>query len=241
MKKVFVMSFVSLCFAVIAVVLWPGPAWAPPPFVTNLQQQIDDLKAENAAPKRDLCNSINNSFSGADEDPRFRDNCDGTVSDRDTGLMWEKKVAGDSGSCLEDDKLHSVSGKCNWSDATGAWITKVNNTCNNDPSVDCTAGGDTDCINAGVGGECGFAGYRDWRVPEVGQDGGTAELETILLESFPCSTSPCINPIFGPTFFNYWSATTDATNPDNAWRVRFRDGSVFSVTKNDGISVRAVR
>ncbi len=152
MKKVYLMFFVSFCFWIIAVLLWTGPAIAAPPGIAALQQQIDDLGAENAALKRDLCNSINNSFSGADANPRYRDNCDGTVTDGNTGLMWEKKVAGPSGSCLDNDKLHSVGATCNWFDATGAWINKLNNTCNNDPSVDCTVGGDTDCINAGVGG-----------------------------------------------------------------------------------------
>ena len=111
-------------------------------------------------------------------------------------------MAGPSGSCLDNDKLHSVGATCNWFDARGTWITKLNNTCNNDPSVDCTVGSDTDCINAGVGGACGFAGYRDWRVPEVGQDGGTAELKTIVdLTEGLCGggSGACINPIFGPT------------------------------------------
>jgi hypothetical protein len=252
MMKVFIMYFVSLCFAVIAVVMWAGPAYAPPkPKSTDLQQQINNLKAENAAAKRGLCNSVNNSFSGTVESPRYRDNCDGTVSDRDTGLMWEKKVAGDSGSCLDDDKLHSVPATCDWFDATGAWITKVNNTCNNDPSVDCTAGGDVDCINASVGGECGFAGYRDWRVPEVDQDGGTEELETIVDSSEgTCGEGTeiqgaCINPIFGPTAFsnaNYWSSITTDDNTDRAYVLQSSTtGVVIDFPKVNSFHVRAVR
>ncbi len=244
MKKLFLLFFVSLCFGVIAVLLWTGPAYAAPPYVGVLQQQIDDLGAENAALKRDLCNSINNSFSGADADPRYRDNCDGTVFDGDTLLMWEKKVVGDSGSCLDNDKLHSVGATCNWFDATGTWITKLNNTCNNDPSVDCTTGGDADCINAGVGGECEFAGHRDWRLPEAGDDGTTKELEIILLAQFPnCPSSPCIAPIFGPTAASiYRSATTGAGTPDSAWVVNFFNGGVRSFNKGGSFfHVRAVR
>jgi len=78
------------------------------------------------------------------------DNGDGTVSDCGTGLMWEKKLAGASGSCLDNDKLHSVDATCDWFDATGGWIDELNNRCNNDPKVDCSVGGDADC--SGVGG-----------------------------------------------------------------------------------------
>lgn len=39
----------------------------------------------------------------------------------------------------------------------------------------------------------GFAGYCDWRLPSI------EGLQTILLAPFPCGTSPCIDPIFGPT------------------------------------------
>jgi hypothetical protein len=46
-----------------------------------------------------------------------------------------------------------------------------------------------------------FSLNADWRLPTV------AELQTILSEPFPCTTSPCIAPIFGPTIANddYWS------------------------------------
>jgi len=167
---------------------------------------------------------------------RFTDNCDRTISDADTGLMWEKKVDGPSpADCVDDDTLHSVNATCMWDDARVPWPRKLNSFCNNDPSVNCFAGGDADCI---VGDCCGFACHRDWRLPEVGKDGGTAELETILDCSFP----RCTNPIFGPTAnFFYWSATTEMFNCDNAWVVSFRNGDVFIVPKSTPINVRAVR
>ena len=165
------------------------------------------------------------------------DNCDGTISDTSTGLMWEKKVAGASGSCVDDDKLHSVDATCDWFDATGGWIDKLNERCNDDPTMDCSV--DADC--SGVGGQCGFAGYTDWRLPEVNQDGGTAELETILLSPFPCGPTPCIDPIFDPTAASvYWSATTSASS--DAWSVDFRDGDIDFDPKSSGDNtVRAVR
>lgn len=35
----------------------------------------------------------------------YTDNGDGTATDNNTGFMWEIKVTGDSGSCLDVDEL----------------------------------------------------------------------------------------------------------------------------------------
>ena len=47
---------------------------------------------------------------------RYRDNGDGTISDLNTGLMWEKKIKGDGvvdGTNLHDaDNIYSVTGYC---------------------------------------------------------------------------------------------------------------------------------
>jgi len=40
---------------------------------------------------------------------------------------------------------------------------------------------------------------------------------------------------------NYWSATTNANNPNNAWNVNFNDGNVNNDNKNNDNYVRAVR
>jgi hypothetical protein len=86
-----------------------------------------------------------------------------------------------------------------------------------------------------------FAGHTDWRLASVNQEGEVAELETILLEPYPCGTSPCIDPIFGPTAASvYWSSTT-YSNPDGAWYVHFRSGGVVYVSKYIDDYVRAVR
>ncbi len=82
----------------------------------------------------------------------------------------------------------------------------------------------------------GFAGYTDWRIPTV------FELQTILLASYPCGTSPCIDPIFGPTSAGvYWSSTTYASNPSAAWFVLFNNGFVNFALKSFTDHVRAVR
>jgi len=92
------------------------------------------------------------------------------------------------------------------------------------------------------GGQCGFAGYTDWRLPEVNLDGGTAELETILLASCPGGSEPCIDPIFGPTAPNfYWTANTILGTGQSARIVNFSNGGIVSALKTSSIRIRAVR
>jgi hypothetical protein len=40
---------------------------------------------------------------------------------------------------------------------------------------------------------------------------------------------------------NYWSASTDNNNPDNAWNVNFNNGNTNNNNKNNNNQVRAVR
>jgi hypothetical protein len=81
-----------------------------------------------------------------------------------------------------------------------------------------------------------FAGACDWRLPTV------LELQTILAQPFPCTTSPCIDAAFGPTSTDaYWSATTVADSQDFAWLILFANGNVFFNGKFVLRPVRAVR
>jgi hypothetical protein len=40
---------------------------------------------------------------------------------------------------------------------------------------------------------------------------------------------------------NYWSSTTNANNPTNAWNVNFNNGNVNNNDKTNTFAVRAVR
>jgi len=145
---------------------------------------------------------------------RFEDNTDGTVTDWLTGLQWEKKT--------DDATIRDKDNSYTWS-ATP-------------PSTAADGTAFTTFLPALNSGGC-FVGQCDWRLPTI------SELQTILLAPYPCATSPCIDQaVFGPTVADfYWSATTYAYYPLNAWGVGFGNGGVFTNPKFNGIYVRAVR
>ncbi len=141
----------------------------------------------------------------------YTDNGDGTITDNNTGLMWEKKVAG--GGCL-----HCVNLTPRWSVPGGSMVTIW------DWLDDVNAEGGT-----------GFAGYNDWRIPNV------KELQSIVDYE---RSNPSIDPFFDPTAASdYWSSTTDVSDPTFAWAVSFVFGDAvrFAGGKNSSLHVRAVR
>lgn len=182
----------------------------------NFQTRMSTIAAKAA-------NLIDCAFGGC----RYLDNGDGTVSDLNTGLMWEKKTT--------DGSVHDVGNAYQWSLSgsapDGPAFTTFLYGLNGGTSID---------ARATIG--C-FAKHCDWRLPTV------EELLGILDLSVPgCATTPfsaCISPVFGPTLNSlYWSATT-GTDPTTAWRVDFMFepvGQTFAVTKVDAsFFVRAVR
>ena len=75
---------------------------------------------------------------------RFVDNLDGTVTDHQTGLMWEKKEAG--GSCL-----HCANDTYPWRDALSEWLSEVNG------------------LVASADFQVGLGGHSDWRLASIGE------------------------------------------------------------------------
>lgn len=172
---------------------------------------------------------------------RFVDNGDGTVTDTQSGLQWEQKT-GTVGTLIDCSQTacpdaHDVNNTYQW-----CLDANFNSVCDN-PGNPPDGGAFTDFLVKLNTSPC-FAAHCDWRLPsEEGENSpftGAKELESILAP-FPCGTSPCIDPIFGPTVAgNYWSATTIATSPNDAWGVNFLDG-VFNGNKGFSLYVRAVR
>jgi len=156
-----------------------------------------------------------------------------TVIDNTTGLQWEKKrfSVGSPNYCtsLSDcPEPRDVDNVYTWTndtvEPTGTVFTNFLGRLN----------GAYEAYETDPSG-C-FAGHCDWRVPT------REELETILIEPFPCGTVPCIDPIFGPTQSNvYWSATTGQVFPTYAWFVYFLGGYVDGLNKTRTYYVRGVR
>jgi hypothetical protein len=159
--------------------------------------------------------------------PRFVDNGDNTVTDHKTCLMWEKKT-GTVGGSTDYNNPENVNNTYDWSASGTApdgtaftnFLPRVNGTlCSVDP---CPA----------------LGAHSDWRMPSL------QELETIVdLSASGCgSSSPCIDPTFGPTkTYLYWSSSTYAASPYNAWYVYFGGGAAYWEGKSFTDSVRAVR
>ncbi len=162
----------------------------------------------------------------------YTDNGDGTITDNNTGLMWEKK---------DDNPTPTIHDK----DNTYTWSTGTNDM---DGTITTVF---LDTLNdVGGGGASCFAGHCDWRVPNV------KELSSIVdYEVF----SPSVDSAFhqagtctGCTDVTmatcsctaaeyHWSSTTIATNPSNVWPVTFFNGLVYFDSKTSGLRVRAVR
>lgn len=155
---------------------------------------------------------------------RYRDNGDGTITDRNTRLMWEKKSL--------DGGLHDVRSRFDWSlafsdRAIWDWLAEVN-------------------AEVNAEGGTGFAGHHDWRIPNV------RELQSLVdYGRFNPAVDPVFNSgaFAGCTVLAcsntmadfYWSSTTHAQFDAAAWFVDFDSGAVFAIGKGFGIFVRAVR
>jgi hypothetical protein len=152
---------------------------------------------------------------------RWEDNGDQTVTDNLTGLVWEKKGSADATPNPADP---------NDVDNVYTWTAVDGDNADEDGSLFTSFLAPLNASN--------FGGASGWRVPTV------VELQSILLsDPFPCATSPCIDPTFGPTQpVSYWSTTSGANGlPTEAWDVDFATGCVNCHTKTEVFPARAVR
>jgi hypothetical protein len=159
----------------------------------------------------------------------YVDNGDGTITDLNTGLMWEKKD--DSGGIHDKDNPHTWCGaSCGTTDEMDGTIATT--------------------FLATLNGGGGFAGHTDWRIPNY------KELTSILdIETF----SPAVDPAFHQSAtctgcvdvtaatcsctasYVYWSSGALALNSDYGWGVDFANGFVTTAFKSGSQRVRAVR
>jgi hypothetical protein len=160
---------------------------------------------------------------------RYGVNGDGTATDYDTGLQWEQK-----------DNLDGTPNPADPHDADNTYPWSASGTAPNGAAFTGFLASLNDCPSSdGTTLTGGFAGHCDWRLPSI------VELAGILDLTAPgCDTvSACIDQtVFGPTVANsYWSATTLATFPNDAWFVGFGFGGVHFDSKINDSYVRGVR
>jgi Protein of unknown function (DUF1566) len=171
---------------------------------------------------------------------RFVDNGDGTITDSQTGLIWEKKSS--DGSVHDQSNFYpwSISGTAPDGGAFTSFLAQLN---------DCSSS-DSSSVSGG------FAGHCDWRLPQLD------ELATIIdTNAAGCAQSPfppCVDPAFntgctaGCTVTTvpacsctesagYWSATAAPYGTDFAWVAHFGFGDVFFTGESADYFVRAVR
>ena len=188
----------------------------------------------------------------------FHDNHDGTITDWNTHLTWEKKDRSSTSPSSTD--IHNLENTYPW-----------NGTCSNSPSTAC--GTDDDCSGGGtclaVDGqgtgltifgfvaklnEERFEGHDDWRMPNIREldsivdygagTPGTPQVVPAFNGSDCASTcTDLTNPMCSCTAISqrYWSSTSFVLNPALSWDVYFLNSGDEATAKGFFYHVRAVR
>jgi hypothetical protein len=145
----------------------------------------------------------------------FTDNGNGTVTDNNTGLIWQKCSVGQN----NDSTCSGTAAPYNWYRAAGVYDASYNSATQN------------------VCGSLTLGGSSGWRLPSK------KELTSIVDYSIPYPGPTIPQATFPNTVASmYWSSTTSAHYyPGNAWFVSFSDGFVNFNFKSVSNYVRCVR
>lgn len=157
----------------------------------------------------------------------FVDNGDGTITDPRTGLTWEKKS--------RDGSVHDVDATWTWGQASPPHAM------NGSAVSDFLAALDTVPCHAR---------HCDWRIPNLRElqsivDFGRSEPAihpafdsacTPGCDAFACSCTSSASSVD-----LYWTSTTSAASPGEAWAVGFGSGAPVTSFKGQALRVRAVR
>lgn len=146
----------------------------------------------------------------------YVDNDDGTITDVATGLMWEK---------LDDSNLGGSAG-IHDADNTYTW-----------------AGAFAKIADLNL---AGFAGYGDWRVPNIREldtlkDYGRSNPATPPAFETGCVADCTVATCSCTRSFYHWSSSSYQGSPNFAWLVHFSIGGTEAQSKTATHYVRAVR
>jgi Protein of unknown function (DUF1566) len=150
----------------------------------------------------------------------YTDNGDGTITDNNTGLMWEKK--GDNGGLHDKDNGYTWSGTGS-QETIWDWLDDVN-----------------------AEGGTGFAGYNDWRIPNAKELESLVNFQSGSPMTSAAFNNNCVAGVAVLTgsctsVSNYFSSTTWARSTSMAWGVNFYRGDLSPYEKVSWVRARAVR
>jgi len=140
----------------------------------------------------------------------YVDNGDGTITNVNTGLMWEK--------VSQDGSVHDVNNRYTWDTAFSGHVAELNGT---------SFAGHTDWRLPNVRELATLANYENYN-PGVSAAFNTCTSGCTVLTGSCTSTQL------------YWSSSTLRENPFLAWVENPLDGGVFGAPKSQFNAVRAV-
>ncbi len=143
-------------------------------------------------------------------DERYSYNDDGTVSDSISGLTWMICSFGQS-----FDGIDACTDPEDENNLLATWGEALNY------AVDLNSSG-------------GFAGFNDWRVPNVN------ELASIIARN---RYAPALNKIAFSEILQdwYWTSTPDFSDGTKSWQVNFFDGNDFPEVRSESAHILLVR
>jgi hypothetical protein len=166
--------------------------------------------------------------------PRYVPNGDGTVTDNQTGLMWEMQTSHCAGevTCYTDTYTWSSTGTLPDGTLFTNFVANLN-------GGDFYSSSEGLIVSSSGVGTC-FVNRCDWRIPTI------AELRTIIESSAPgCGSGfACIDPAFGPTqIASYWSSSSFIFDVNRPWVVDFDSGGSDALLDGKMVNsyARAVR